>query len=137
MAKAKLTAKHKLFCQNYIIDLNATQAYLKVYPKSTIEAARRNAHRLMIRADVESYIQKAMDKRSKKIEITSDLILSELLRLAKVDVTQAFDEKGNLKPLHEIDEDVRRAISGIEVSELYDGSGEDKTFAGHLKKLRF
>jgi phage terminase small subunit len=69
--------------------------------------------------------------------VTPLTILSELMRLAIVDIGEAFDAAGNLKPIHEIPEDVRRAMAGVDVSEIYSGTGGDREMIGVLKKVKF
>lgn len=66
-----------------------------------------------------------------------DDVISELLKLIKVDVTEAFNEDGDLRPLADIPPDVRRAIAGIEVEALFAGKGDARTQIGHLKKVKF
>ena len=54
-----------------------------------------------------------------------------------VDITQAFDEHGNVKKLSEIPEDVRKAISSLESQEIFSGRGEDQEIVGVTKKIKF
>ena len=42
-----MNQKHLLFIQNYLIDGNGTQAYLKAYPNVTYETAYVNASKLL------------------------------------------------------------------------------------------
>ena len=65
------------------------------------------------------------------------MVLGELLRLARVDIAGAFDKNGKLKPIHEIPEDVRRAICGVEVDELFEGTGRDREQVGFTRKVRY
>lgn len=55
-------------------------------------------------------------------------VLDELRCLALADLRQAFDETGKLKPIHQMPEEVARAIAGIETVEI--GS------AGFTRKLK-
>lgn len=57
-----LTEKQKRFCDEYIIDLNATRAYKSVYKDvQTDEAARACASRLLTYDNVKSYIKEQLD----------------------------------------------------------------------------
>lgn len=56
-------------------------------------------------------------------------LLGELKRIALVDVGQAYEADGRLKPIHEIPEEVRRCIAAVETLEGKDGVV--------LKKVRF
>lgn len=58
-----MTEKQKLFADEYLIDLNATRAYMTVYTnvkKSTVAAA--NASRLLKNANVKAYIEKRIEE---------------------------------------------------------------------------
>lgn len=83
MADKQLTNKQKAFVDEYLIDLNATRAYLKIY--STVkseETARTNASRLLTNANVKEYLDRRMKDREKRTEITQDKVLSELAQIA-------------------------------------------------------
>lgn len=60
----------------------------------------------------------------------------EIRRIAYFDPAKLVGEKGEHLPLHKIDEDTRAAISGVEVEELYDGTGRDKSRIGDVKRYR-
>lgn len=108
-----LTDQQERFCQEYLIDLNATKAADRAkYSKKT---ANEQGSRLLANVKVQARIQELMDERSKRTEITSDIVLKELLLIAKTDLSEAFDEQGSLKDIHDIPENIRRAIAGVEV----------------------
>ena len=132
---AKLTPKQASFCLEYLVDLNATQAAIRAgYSTKT---ARSQAQRLLTKDDIGSELAQLMENRSKRVEITADTVLSELLKIARADIGAAFNEDGSLKAIHEIPEEVRRAIAGVDVFEEFAGRGEDRAQIGLTKKLRF
>jgi phage terminase small subunit len=136
----KLEPKQKRFCEEYIIDFNATQAALRAGyggTKKDPKVAAVQACRLLIKDNVCGHLAEITGKQSKRLEVTADNVLNEIRRVAFCDVGQAFNDDGTLKPIHEIPEDVRRAISGFEVEEIWKGRGEDRTQTGELKKLKF
>lgn len=65
--------------------------------------------------------------------MTVERVLKEYARIAFADIAQAYDEGGNLLPVPKMPEDIRRALTGVEITELY-GYGER---IGQLKKVRF
>lgn len=78
--KLKLTPKQKAFIDEYLIDLNATQAAIRAgYSKKT--AYRTGADNL-IKPQIQAEIQKAMKEREKRTEITQDTVLKELAAIA-------------------------------------------------------
>lgn len=118
----KLTDKQSLFVDEYLVDLNATQAAIRAgYSPDT---AQQIGSENLSKPVIQQAIQKAMEERSKRTEITQDMVLNELARIAFLDIRQAFDEKGNLMPIHELPDDVARAIGGIDHTVI--GDKEDK-----------
>lgn len=137
-----LTARQHRFVQEYLVDLNATQAALRAgYSEKTAE---HQASRLLGNVGVKSAIDAALAARAARVEVKSDDVLRELLRLAMVDVTEAFDDAGKLRPLKDMPADLRRAIASIEVEsqasgelrELDDGA-QVQGDAVTVTKLRF
>jgi len=86
MAKPGLTDKQKKFVDEYLIDLNATQAAIRAcYSKKTANViAGQNLSKLSI----QEAIQEAFDKRAERTGITQDKVLAELNRIAFSDMRQ-------------------------------------------------
>lgn len=130
-----LTDKQELFCQEYLKDLNASAAARRAgYSEKSSD---KIACQLMEKTRVSERISELLDQRSKRTEITSDQVLRELLLIAKADLSQAYDEKGNLKPIHEIPEGTRRAIAGVKVFEEFEGYGKERVKIGVTRELKF
>ena len=73
----KLKEKQKMFCKEYLIDLNATQAAIRAgYSKNT---ARTIASELLTKPDIQVCIQNLMSERSKKVNISAENILNDIL----------------------------------------------------------
>ena len=77
---AKLTAKQQRFCDEYLIDLNATQAAIRAgYSPKTAEQL---AYQLLQKTSVQNHISELQKKREERIEITQDSVLHELALIA-------------------------------------------------------
>ena len=84
MAKAKLTAKQEQFCQEYLIDLNATQAAIRAgYAEKT---ARTIAAQNLAKLNIDNRIQELQAKRAERVEINADDVVKELAILAFSDL---------------------------------------------------
>ena len=60
-----MTDKQRKFCDEYLIDLNATRAYKATYPHVKSEgAARACASKLLTKANIKTYIDEQLDKIS-------------------------------------------------------------------------
>lgn len=69
-------------------------------------------------------------------EWAREKILGEIRLLGTYDIRKLFNENGGLKPISEWPDDVARAVSALEVSEEFDGSGDQRTQTGWLKKIK-
>jgi phage terminase small subunit len=75
-----LTAKQKRFCEEYLIDLNATQAAIRSgYSPKTAE---QTASRLLRNVKVQEYMAKRQKELSRSTEITQERVIKELALIA-------------------------------------------------------
>jgi phage terminase small subunit len=118
-----LTPKQQRFVNEYLIDLNATQAAIRTgYSSATAEV---QGCRLLSNAKVAEVVQKAMQKRSERTEITADMVLSELGKIGFADVRKLFTSNGNLVPVVELDDAAAACLSSIEVTTRKVRGGDD------------
>lgn len=77
-----LTPKQRIFCNEYLIDMNATRAYKKAYPNvKKDETAKAAASRLLTNVNVKSFLEEQL----KKIEDESIADAAEVMKyLTKV-----------------------------------------------------
>lgn len=94
---AKLSGKRKLFVKEYLLDLNATQAYLRAGYRCSEEAARRAASRLLTNVDVQAEIHTAMKAREKRTDISSDRVVKELAKIAFADIKDFMSFRTDLR----------------------------------------
>lgn len=72
-----LTAKQQRFVEEYLVDLNATQAAIRAgYSKNGAEV---QGHRLLTNANVRASVDEARAKVSKRIEVDQDYVLETIL----------------------------------------------------------
>jgi len=92
---SKLTEKQKRFADEYLIDLNATQAATRAgYSEKT---ARSMGQRLLTNVDIEKYIQERISKREKRTEITQDRVLEELAKIGFAKITDFISYRDELR----------------------------------------
>lgn len=90
----KLTDKQKKFVEEYLIDLNATQACIRAgySPKTAME----QGYQLLQKTSVQEAIAESMAERSKRTGINQDRIVQELARIAFVKITDVVDPDGEI-----------------------------------------
>ena len=78
-----LTPRQARFVEEYLIDLNGTQAAIRAgYSAKT---AYSLAERLLRNVEVQRSVQEAKARRSARTEITADAVLTEIARIAFAD----------------------------------------------------
>lgn len=132
-----MTEKQKVFCDEYLIDFNATRAYKVAYKNcKKDETANVNGSRLLRNAKVQEYIEERKENLKKRIEITQEDVINQLARIAFGDIRKIYNENGSLKNIQDLDNDTAAIITGIETTEEFDGYGEDKVQIGYTKKIK-
>lgn len=85
-----MNRKHEQFINEYLLCWNATQAYLKVYPKSSYEAARRSASDLLTNPDIEKEIQERIAENA----MSANEVLARLAEHARGDIDDYLNDTG-------------------------------------------
>lgn len=84
---AKLTAKQKRFCDEYLIDLNATQAAIRAgYSKKT---ARAIANENFTKPDIKEYIEKRMAEKEKELIADQNEVMKYLSSVMRREKTES------------------------------------------------
>lgn len=78
-----MTNAQKVFCDEYLIDLNATRAYKVAYPNCKKEETAKSAgSRLLTNVNLQTYISEKMKEREQRTKVTQDMVIKELSAIA-------------------------------------------------------
>ena len=84
---AKMTAKQQRFCDEYLIDLNATQAAIRAgYSKKT---ARAIANENLTKPYIDEYIKKRMEEKEKELIADQDEVMKYLTSVMRREKTES------------------------------------------------
>ena len=133
MPTPELTDKEHLFCVEYAVNDNATKSYQRVY-KGSYNTARTEGARLLAKPCIRQRIDEIRKDRNDRLKIDKDDILRKLKILSEYDASDFYDEDGRLKPLSELDPDLRYCIEGMDVSEKI--TGEEGDGISRLMKIK-
>lgn len=126
-----LNEKQKIFCDEYIIDFNATQAAIRAgYSEKT---AYSMGQRLLKKVEIQLNLVQLKSERSIRTQITQDRVLLEISRLAFNDPRKAFGIDGDLLPIFDWPDEVAAAISSIKIT---DTKTRDNSII-RLKEVKF
>jgi len=124
-----LTDKQEMFCREYLIDLNATQAAIRAgYSEKT---AQEQASRLLSNVMVQSRISELKAERNEEVGIDAAYVLKRLVEIDQMDVLDILLANGELKPIKDWPKTWRTTLSGMDVTEM---AGDDP---GFLKKIKW
>jgi phage terminase small subunit len=114
---ARLSEKQDRFCHEYCIDFHQTNAAIRAgYPP---KGAAVSATRLLKSAKILARIAELRAHASAKTGVSLERILDQLGAMAHVDPAEMYHPvTGDLLPIHEMPEHVRRCIQSIEVDEI-------------------
>ncbi len=130
----KLEGKQKRFCEEYLIDLNATQAAIRA--GYSVNCAGEIGYENLKKPHVADYVQKLQAERSKRTQVTADDVIEELSKGAfanMMDYINIQDDGLAVVDLSSLTRDQAAAILELNVDNALD-LGDGKIAA---KKIRF
>lgn len=127
MHMTNLNAKQARFVEEYLIDLNATQAAIRA--GYSARSAEVTGSRLLSHAKVSAAISEAQDKRSKRTGIDAAWVLSRLADEATADLADILDGTGAIRPVVDWPLIWRQGlVAGLDVyEEMVDGAKVGQT----------
>lgn len=128
-----MTKKQKLFVEEYLIDLNATQAAIRAgYSPDTAGAI--GAENLK-KPQIQNAIARSMAERSRRTGVNADRVVQELARIAFANAGDLIDA-GDATIKDDASRDDLAAVQSIKVKDLGDmGVEREVRLADKLKAL--
>lgn len=83
-----MTPKQKRFVEEYLVDLNATQAAIRA--GYSVKRADAIGYENLRKPEIKDAIEKAQAERSVRTEVTMDRVVQELARIAFIDPRRVF-----------------------------------------------
>ena len=127
--------------QLYILELlkdpqrNQTQAYERAGFQARGDSARANAAKCLAKNRVRAAYEALLAEQTRKALADAQLTATDVMRAiarhvradGEADVRDLFDERGNLRPVHELSEAAAMLVGGFEVVQRNLTSGYDET----------
>jgi len=134
----KLTVKQEKFAQNLFIGMTQREAYKAAYnaENMTDKSIDEEACRLAADLKMTSRISELEDELRLRNMVTIEKVVAEYAKLGFFDPRKLFNDNGQPKEIAELDDDTAAAVAGLDIQEVYEGSGEDRKFVGYTKKYK-
>lgn len=132
---AKLTDKQRRFVDEYLIDLNATQAAIRA--GYSVRTANEQGAQNLAKLSIQDAISRKMAARSRRTGVNAERVVLELAKVAFAKMTDIVDSNGRIK--EDASPDDLACIESIKYKESdneYGGSVEREVkIASKLKAL--
>ncbi len=116
-----MTRKQKLFVEEYLIDLNATQAAIRA--GYSVKTANEQGAQNLAKFSIQQAISEKMAERSKRTGVNQDRVVMELAKIAFVNATDVIDsDDATIKA--EATADDTAAIQSVKVKVIPTKEGE-------------
>jgi phage terminase small subunit len=130
-----LTDKQRRFVDEYLVDLNATQAAIRAgYSQRT---AGQQGDRLLKNVEVAAAVAEAQAERAKRTEITQDMVLTELAKIGFANMGNYLHATTGGDPYFDfagLTEEQKAALVEVTVEDFTEGRGED---ARDVRRVKF
>jgi phage terminase small subunit len=124
-----LTLQQQRFCDEYLVSFNA-------YRAATCAGYSENAaHKaeLLHLPKVQAYLKAGMAKNAERLQVTHDMILRELAKIAFSNMGNYYDDTATLKPMYALTSDEKAAISQYQIMDSLD---QDGNRVGELSRIK-
>lgn len=106
--------RHERFCQEYLMDLNATAAYGRTYPDASKATAMVGGCQLLSNPKISQRVAELQAERANRAQVSQDDILRELMLLGFSDVRHlTVDDNGNLELTPGAPDEAYRAVASV------------------------
>jgi hypothetical protein len=117
--RPNLSPQQERFCDEYLVSFNAYRAAIAAgYSENT--AAKGEMLHL---PKVQDYLKLKMGQRAERLEISHDMILRELAKIAFSNMGNYYDEVGDLRRMCDLSERDKAALSHWEVTNVVEPDG--------------
>ncbi len=130
-----MTKKQKRFVEEYMLDLNATQAAIRA--GYSADSAGSIGCELLTKPDIRAQVDAALAERSRRTGVNADRVIRELARVAFFKATDAV-EMSDATLKDDIAADDAAVIASVKVKQTfgdYEGIEREVRFADKLKAL--
>ncbi len=107
-----------------------------IYAGYSAHSASQIATELLDRPHVKRQLQSYYRRDESEAMVSREILREKLFRIANADISKAFDNEGQLKPLDEIPPEVLEAMTSCRVWWGKSGAGKAAKFTGSEQSIR-
>jgi len=131
-AEAQISEQHKAFAVHYLKNFDITEACAA----SGYSSQSNIGYRILQDPAIRVFLKHMVDRRLARVALEGEQILRELVAVGTSDVRNLLDEDNCVLPPSDWPDALGKAVSYIEVEEIYQGRGEAREYVGRVKKIK-
>ena len=130
-----LTAKQQRFVEEYLIDLNATQAAIRAgYSEKTAGSV---GHENLTKPEIQEEIARLQEERSKSTQVDAEYVLRRLNEIADLSIMDIIKgDMSGFRPLNEWPEAWCRSLSGFDIATIMNRD-DDEPIETTIRKIKW
>jgi phage terminase small subunit len=138
MATDKLTIKQEKYAQGLFAGLSQREAYKQAYSCENMTDKSVDECACVLAADLKvvSRIDELTNELRLRNMVTVEKVVSEYAKIGFFDPRKLFHDDGKPKDITELDDETAASVAGLDMQEVYEGTGIDRTFVGYVKKYK-
>ena len=115
---------------------NAVAACRVLRPDLSEEDVKQCARQFMAQSGLAERLRQKRIHALRVFDASEERIIQEICCLAFFDVADLLTKEGHMRDLSDIPQDARRAITSIDIEEIWAGGKDDRSVVGHTKKIK-
>lgn len=120
---SKLSPKQERFCEEYMLDLNASEAAVRA---GFSRRSRQQLGHLMLQDPrIAERITELKRKASERLEISADNVIQEIASVAFSNIKDFLTSENTIRSINDLPRNLTRAVSSVEVTETFISNGKD------------
>jgi phage terminase small subunit len=134
----KLTIKQEKYAQGLFTGMTQREAYKQAYDASGMSDKCIDEEACLLAANpkVAQRIEELTNELRLRNMVTVERVVTEYAKLGFFDPRKLFNEDGKPLDISELDDDTAAALAGLDVQEVYEGTGDNREFVGYVKKYK-
>lgn len=132
--KPLLNDKQLLFVKYYVKYKNATRAVKEA--GYSANGAEVHGCRLLMNPNIAKAIEEQKKTYLERTDLNIERVILEIKRCALANIADLYNENGELKSIHDLDEDTQRAITSLKSEDLFAGAGDSKVQIGIAREVK-
>lgn len=128
--KKGLTPKQERFCQEYVVDFNATQAAIRAgYSKKT---AKSIGQENLTKPDLREFVAELQKALQKATGIDAQRVINEYVKVGFSNIKAFLEEGNSIRDISQLPDDVAAAVESIQSDIRHDGGDSE----GYTEKVK-